>query len=156
MFGLETLFGGAAKDVVETATTGIRGIITAFKMPPEEAAKFEQAMHELTTKLISQSMDIAQKSQQGAREREMALKDDTPRVLTYIYTGLFVLLILGQVIAGYLGHELHGSVQRTLDQFTGVLFAWVSGSREYYLGTSLTEVSSWARSKLDAVRGPEK
>jgi hypothetical protein len=150
---LGSLAAGGAKEVVENFTSGIRGIITTFKMPPEEAAKFEQAMSELAYKMVSGSLELAQRSQDSARQREIAVKDNTPRVLTYTYTGMFILLMLFNAYLGISHTEITGYAQRSFDQFTGVLFAFVTSSKEYYLGTSMSEVSAWATDKWQTLRG---
>jgi hypothetical protein len=72
----------------------------------------------------------------NARNREIAVKDNTPRVLTYLYTlGLF-LVIGAEFYLGVSHIDIDPLTHSTLDTLLGVLMTMVVGSKEYYLGTS--------------------
>jgi hypothetical protein len=153
---LASLAAGGTKEVVNDFASGIRGIITTFKMPPAEAAAFEQAMSELSYKMVTGTLTIAMQSQKNAQDREIAVKDSTPRVLTYTYTSMFIALMVFNAYIGIQHIEIGGYAQRSFDQFTGVLFAFVTSSKEYYLGTSMSEVSAWVGQKWQTARGEKQ
>lgn len=72
----------------------------------------------------------------NARGREIAVRDNTPRILTYMYTiGLFC-VIAAEFTLGIDHIEIDPLIHSTLDTLLGVLMTMVIGSKEYYLGTS--------------------
>lgn len=72
----------------------------------------------------------------SARSREISVKDNTPRNLTYLYTvGLFA-VIAAEFGLGISHIEIEPLIHSTLDTLLGVLVTICIGAKEYYLGTS--------------------
>jgi hypothetical protein len=72
----------------------------------------------------------------SARKREESVKDYTPRILAYIYTVGFFIVLGGEIYIGLQKIPLEASAQHTLDMLLGVLTGMVLGTKEYYFGTS--------------------
>ncbi len=72
----------------------------------------------------------------NARAREIAVRDQTPRNLAYLFTfGFFAML--GMQFALVIRHvDIDPTALRLLDTTTGVLFAMMLGCKEYYFGSS--------------------
>ena len=121
--------GGTDDEIAQAIATGGTDILVKIK---EAEHAFDVRMKELDIDLI----EIAAKDRDSARGREVKTKDKTPRNLAYIYTlGFFVTLaaqfylVISQII-------VQPSALRMLDATTGILFAMMLGSKEYYFGSS--------------------
>jgi hypothetical protein len=87
-------------------------------------------------RLNLQHAQTAAQDRASARERQEKLGDRTPQALAYIYTvGFFTVLAL-QFALVFSGQRIPDQVLRTLDISTGVLFAFVMASKDYFLGSS--------------------
>ncbi len=87
-------------------------------------------------RLTLQHEQVAAQDRASARERQVKLGDRTPQTLAYIYTtGFFGVLAL-QFALVFLAVRIPDQVLRTMDISTGVLFAFVMASKDYFLGSS--------------------
>lgn len=79
---------------------------------------------------------IHQEDRHSARLREIAVHDETPRTLAYIYLALFLVTLFMQfyIIIEHIAIEA-GAV-RILDGLTAILGTLVTGSKDYYFGSS--------------------
>jgi hypothetical protein len=138
--GLPT--GSTIDDVTKVAQSGA--------VTPENIVALKAADAQHSEMLGQQGIDLAKinaahvealaTTQAGdlssARGREIAVKDNTPRVLTYLYTlGLF-LVIGAEFYLGIAHIDIDPLTHSSLDTLLGVLMTMVIGSKEYYLGTS--------------------
>jgi hypothetical protein len=139
-FGLPT--GSNIDDVTKVVQSG--------SMAPEMIAALRAADQKHAEILGQQGVDLAKLNvahvealantaagdRANARQRETNVRDNTPRVLTYMYTiGLFC-VIAAEFTLGIDHIEIDPLVHSTLDTLLGVLMTMVIGSKEYYLGTS--------------------
>jgi len=72
----------------------------------------------------------------NARAREVAVKDNTPRILAYMYTAGFFAVLATQFWIVMAHVVLDPTALRLIDTTTGVLFAMMLGCKEYYFGSS--------------------
>lgn len=121
--------GGTDDEIAQAIATGGTDVLAKIK---EAEHAFKIRMKELDIDLE----DIAAKDRDSARSREVKTEDKTPRNLAYIYTlGFFVTLaaqfylVMSQIV-------VQPSALRMLDATTGILFAMMLGSKEYYFGSS--------------------
>ena len=106
--------------------------------------------HEFAARMAALGVDLerlnlhfeqaAAQDRASARERQVRLGDRTPQVLAYLYTGAFFLVLASQLAFGIFDVRLNDKVLRTLDITTGVLFAFVTASKDYFLGSSAGSV----------------
>ena len=106
---------------------------------PETLLKLKQVDADLQVKLRELEIDESKLNfddRDSARKREMAVRDDTPRNLAYIYTLGFFSMMAAQlhIVINHVPIDPVG--MRMLDTTTGVLFAMMLGSKEYYFGSS--------------------
>jgi hypothetical protein len=102
-------------------------------------AGFTLRMQELGVdleRLNVQHEQLAVQDRASARERQAKLGDRTPQVLAYIYTAGFFAVLAMQFALVFLALRIPDQVLRTLDISTGVLFAFVMASKDYFLGSS--------------------
>ena len=73
----------------------------------------------------------------NARERQIRMGDNTPAILAYIYTlGFVVMLVMQFYMLTKPDLIINPEVLRLVDISTGVLFAFVLASKDYFLGSS--------------------
>jgi hypothetical protein len=89
----------------------------------------------------------------SARSREIAVKDNTPRNLAYIYTLGFFAVLGGEIYIGLQHVALEPGAKMTLDMLFGALLGMVLGTKEYYFGTS---TGSERKTELLAASVPAK
>lgn len=113
---------------------------TAIKnASPETLLKLKTAEIELTKFLRDADIKEAQveiDDRASARHREIAIKDNTPRNLAYIYTLGFFSTLGVQFYIVIQGIKVDPIALRMIDTSTGVLFAMMLASKDYFLGTS--------------------
>lgn len=115
-------------------------------LPPKERLELRRLEADFAARMAALGVDlerlnaqheqIAAQDRASARERQMRLGDRTPQVLAYLYTGAFFLVLVSQLAFGVFNVQLNDKVLRTLDITTGVLFAFVMASKDYFLGSS--------------------
>jgi hypothetical protein len=106
---------------------------------PDILLKLKQADNDFQIQLkqlgISEDK-LAYDDTANARAREMAVKDNTPRTLAYLYTAGFFAVLAGQFWIVLSHVQLDPTALRLIDTTTGVLFAMMLGCKEYYFGSS--------------------
>ncbi len=115
---------------------GVKDVITAFKLPPEQQIQFEQAMAKLEAETQQTIAKLEAEDRASARNREVQLHDPTNRQLAFLALGGFFSVLALQFWFAWSRHLIEEGVQRTLDISTGVLFAWVLAVKDYYFGSS--------------------
>ena len=138
MFLVDDIVKGFTEGGVKGVAESVVSLVKQFHSSPEDIAKVEAAAKEFTLK----QAEIAAKDRDSARQREVQVKDNVPRNLAYLYTGFFFGVIVAELGVGMVGVILPEYVQRTLDMLFGVLLATVVGIKEYYFGTSASEVKA--------------
>ena len=122
---LAQVFGGSILE-------GVTELIKTFKLSPEEAARLELALKKTEVEFQSKILELQVSDMNSARQREIQVRDDTPRVLAYVTTGLF-----GAVLFYMMSFELPTGSERVIDVMLGSLgTAWLM-SMSYYFGSSI-------------------
>ena len=152
--GLPT--GSTMADVTTVAQTG--------GMTPDGIAALREADQKHAEILSQQGIDLAKINavhieamantdmldRTSARDREIAVKDNTPKILTYVYTfGLF-LVIAAEFAIGVMHIAIDPVAMATLDTFFGVLTTMVISSKGYYFGNTVAApvtATSFAKNK---------
>jgi hypothetical protein len=119
-------------------------------LPPGERLELRRPEADFTARMTALGLDLERLNAQhaqlagqdraSARERQARLGDRTPQVLAYLYTGAFFLVLGSQLAFGVFDLRLNDKVLRTLDITMGVLFAFVTASKDYFLGSSAGSV----------------
>lgn len=111
--------------------TGVTDLVKAFKLPPEQQIQFEQAMASVQATLQTTLAKIDADDRNSARQREMTVKDDTPRILAYSYTvGYFANLYL------VWKYGVPADAHDMFLMLEGVLTAAQGAIMNYYFGSS--------------------
>lgn len=76
----------AAQGGVTAIVDGLSSMIKLFKMPPEDAAKFQQQAQEL----VEKQFETVVANVNSARQMEIATKSKTPGLLSYFTLAAFV------------------------------------------------------------------
>ncbi|MDH5751670.1 MAG: hypothetical protein OEZ59_04565 [Deltaproteobacteria bacterium] len=116
-------------------------------MSPGELARMEQLQGEFSLRMRELGIDAerlrlesertAAADRAQARQRQIVLGDRTPQVLAYLFCGgFFVVLGLQLVLLFRQGLQVNPEVLRLVDVSTGVMFAVVLASKDYFLGSS--------------------
>lgn len=139
---LAGMLGGPLAATAVTAIEGALGVTVGAVPHLAEAGLTPEAIVALKKADLEHQEAMAQlvvTDKASARSREIAVKDNTPKVLTYVYTLAFFATIGLEFYIGTNNIVLQESVKSTLDTMFGVLLGVVIGAKEYYLGTSHTE-----------------
>ena len=80
---------------------------------------------------------IHQEDRASARAREIAIHDETPRTLAYIYLALFLVTLSMQFYIIIAHITIDAGALRVLDGLTAILGTLVTGSKDYYFGSSI-------------------
>ena len=106
---------------------------------PEQLLELKKEDHDFALKLKELDVDLERVNQEdraSARKRQVDAGDHTPQILAYVYSTGFFALLLFQGWMAWESKEIPGSIQRTLDTSTGVLFAMILASKDFFLGSS--------------------
>ncbi len=135
--------------------------VAVRELPPQQQVELTRLEHDFTLRMRELGIDVERlhlerqrvvaADRASAREREARTGDTTPRNLAYIYTLGFFAVLGVQLAMGLQGVEIPDSVLRTIDVATGVLFAFVMASKDYYLGSSAGSVR---KTELLSAAGP--
>lgn len=162
---LATMLGGPLAGTAITALEGAFGLSTGSgtsaitqvmqtgSMTPDIIAKVREADQKHAEILAQQGLDLqklnlaheeamastASQDRSSARTREMSIRDNTPKILTYLYTIALFSVIGIEFTIGIKQIPIDPLVKSTLDTLFGVLLTMVIGSKEYYLGTSSSD-----------------
>lgn len=122
----------AAEGLASGVFNGIDKIIRDFKLPPETMVEYETKMAELQATLQPRLEEIAAADRNSARQREMAVKDKMPAVISLLFlSGFFA--VLGAMMAygapAGAGSEAFLLILGTLTSGVGLVLG-------YYLGSS--------------------
>lgn len=124
--------GSVGEQVVEGALHGVADIIKIFKLPPEQLLLAEQKFGELQASL----REIALKDRDSARQREMTLKDSTPKILAFCVVGGFLTMTIALITTAL----FHYTVDPISAGLIGTLVGYLSAKSElilaYYFGSS--------------------
>jgi hypothetical protein len=94
---------------------------------------------------------VAAADRESARERQIRMGDRTPNRLAYIYTaGFFIVLLIQLILLFMPGVVVNPPILRLIDVSTGVLFAVVLASKDYFLGSS-----AGSARKTDMLKGAD-
>lgn len=144
---LQSVLG--TKDATEDTLT--QALATAT---PEQIANLKKAdedfalqMQQLGFKNIEDLEKIAADDRASARQREMTVKDNTPRVLAYGYGIMFLVTLVAFIWIAFAHIDILPSVKTSIDILLGCEIGMVLGSKEYYFGSS-----SGSRAKDDTIQ----
>lgn len=135
----EKLLGkpGAAESEVAAALRDLApGQRRALERLEADFALHMRALGVDLERLAAEQARIAAADRASARERQARLGDRTPQVLAYLYTAGFFAVLGVQFALAFAQRTIPDQVLRTLDISTGVLFAFVMASKDYFLGSS--------------------
>lgn len=138
--------GGAAV----SAIGGILGIdkptqeaigkaIASGQMTPEQVANLKALEMQYQNDEAERNFkyaDLAFQDRDSARKREAEIKDNTPKIIAYIFIAGFFIVIGIEFYIAINKIAIDPLSAKTLDMLFGVLLTVVIGSKEYYLGTS--------------------
>jgi hypothetical protein len=162
---LATMLGGPLAGTAITALEGAFGlapgagmgaitqIVQTGGMTPEIISSVRAADQKHAEVVSQQGIDLqklnlahdeamaatAEQDRVSARTREVSVRDNTPKVLTYLYTVALFAVIGVEFAIGIKQIPIDPLVKSTLDTLFGVLLTMVIGSKEYYLGTSSSD-----------------
>ena len=125
----EAEVAAALRDLTPDQQLALRHLETEF-------AEHMQSLGVDLARLDMQRAQISAADTASARERQVKLGDRTPQTLAYIYTAGFFLVLTLQFALVFMDRKIPEQVLRTLDISTGVLFAFVMASKDYFLGSS--------------------
>jgi len=134
----------APKDAGE-ATEALRNATPEqFAALQAEEHHFTLRMAALNIKSVEELARIAAGDRDSARQREIQIRDSTPRVLAYLYAaGFFVTLAAHITFMTYIVVEhvqldtaVLALILTPVSTLEGVLIGMVLGSKEYYFGSS--------------------
>lgn len=106
---------------------------------PDVLLKIKEADAKLKLDLANAGIrleEIAAQDRASARQREVEVKDQTPRHLAWLVLLGFFSVLGVQAYMALTNIIVPAEVQRTLDISLGVLFAMVLAVKDYYFGTS--------------------
>jgi hypothetical protein len=113
------------------------------KATPEQIEAIKQAeqqfqvqMKQLDIQSVDDLEKIAADDRASARNREIQVKDDTPRILAYLYAGGFFLTLGAEIWMAVSGVNINPLASKSIDILLGVLTGMVLGTKEYYFGSS--------------------
>jgi len=79
---------------------------------------------------------IAMEDRASARNREIQVRDNTPRVLAFLYLALFAVTLCIEFWLAITPRTVNAMVMKSIDMLLGAELGMVLGSKEYYFGTS--------------------
>lgn len=79
---------------------------------------------------------IASEDRANARNREIQVRDNTPRVLAFLYLALFFVTLIVEFWLAVTPRAINAMVMKSIDMLLGAELGMVLGSKEYYFGTS--------------------
>jgi hypothetical protein len=121
------IFSGAISGTFKS----LREIISVWKIPEDERAKMSVQLAEMEQQAKLKALDLEFQDRKSAREREMAVKDWTPRVIAMFVLSVYA-FIQWYVLTHIVAQEMREIVMRTL----GTLDAIVGAIIYYYYGSS--------------------
>jgi hypothetical protein len=133
---------GADKTPSPTADSIQAVMATAFADPTQRAAMikeehdFQAQMAELGYKSEQDFEATAAADRASARAREIAVRDNTPRILAYVYAFGFFVTLGAEIWMAVSGVEINPLASKSIDILLGVLTGMVLGTKEYYFGSS--------------------
>jgi hypothetical protein len=143
-------FGVAAKALVtnvlgldkETATDEQIAEAMAHATPEQIIAlknaenEFKARMTEMGYKQITDLERIAADDRASARSREIAVRDNTPMILAYLYAFGFFATLGAEIWISISKVSIEPIAAKSIDILLGVLVGMVLGTKEYYFGSS--------------------
>jgi hypothetical protein len=97
---------------------------------------FQLQMKQLEIQSIEDLEKIAADDRASARNREIQVKDNTPRILAYVYAAGFFITLGAEIWMAVSGVTINPLAAKSIDMLLGVLIGMVLGTKEYYFGTS--------------------
>ena len=95
---------GVASSAAEGLATGILGgvdkIIRDFKLPPEQMVAYETKMAELQAQTAQKLEELAVSDRNSARQREMAIRDNMPKILAVMFVVGFFGVLASMMVYG--------------------------------------------------------
>jgi hypothetical protein len=130
-------------DKVDPTPDGIAKAIQDAGFTPEQRAALLQHNEDLqaeAAKLGYQTVeDIAKinaADRDSARNREIQVRDNTPRILAYLYAAGFFVTLGAEIWMAVSGVTVNPLASKSIDILLGVLTGMVLGTKEYYFGSS--------------------
>jgi hypothetical protein len=129
----------------EILSGGISGIIKAgkellqeFHVAPDKLMEFEQAAKQAERDMVLRLEEVAAKDRDSARQREMAVKDTTPRTLAFMIVGAFIAVAVFMIVHPYIwpDKELSANTIGMIGTVVGYLAAKAEQVASYYFGSS--------------------
>lgn len=121
----------AISGAVKAVSDNLVAIIKEFHLDPKDAAELEQKTKQTLLDFQKSMVELEANDRKSAREREMAVKDTTPRYGFYLLSFGFY-----GVLTYMLMYSLPPGSERVIDIMLGSLgTAWTSAVY-YYYGTS--------------------
>jgi hypothetical protein len=137
-------FGRDPADADDAADMMAKATPEQWEALQTEEHSFQVKMATLNIKSVEELARIAAGDRDSARQREIQIRDSTPRVLAYLYAaGFFVTLAAHITFMTYIVVEhvqldtaVLALILTPVSTLEGVLIGMVLGSKEYYFGSS--------------------
>lgn len=132
MFGEEIL--GAIKGIGDTVINAI----DQFTMSPEEKAAAKLAARQAAFDAQTKIWEMTVKDRDSARQREIQVKDSTPRILAFIVVGGFISVSFAQFACLYIWPDIDFPPQAwvLIGNVSGYMAAKSELALSYYFGSS--------------------
>lgn len=98
--------------------------------------QFQLQMKQLDIQSVEDLEKIAADDRASARNREIQVRDNTPRILAYVYAAGFFLTLGSEIWMAVSGVTINPLATKSIDILLGVLTGMVLGTKEYYFGSS--------------------
>lgn len=128
---------------VEATQQGIENAFQTIMGDPDKIAKLRQVDNDFKLAWqaagFKQEIDIeslAVADRKDARAREIAVRDNTPKILAYLYAAGFFITLGAEIWIAISGVTINALASKSIDILLGVLTAMVLGTKEYYFGSS--------------------
>jgi hypothetical protein len=115
------------------AMTGNSAAMAALKKQDQDYALQMQAAG---FKQVDDLIALGNEDRASARNREIQVKDNTPKILAYLYAAGFFITLAAEIWIAVSGKTVNPLAEKSIDLLLGVLVGMVLGTKEYYFGSS--------------------
>lgn len=132
------IFGDIVQGGVSALLKYGKELIQEFHVAPDKLIEYEQKAKQIEMDMVLRLEDMAAKDRDSARQREIAVKDSTPRTLAFMIVGAFIAVAVFMVVHPYIwpDKELSANTIGMVGTVIGYLAAKAEQVASYYFGSS--------------------